>query len=298
MNQAETIVLCPLCTRAMSERFAFRTGIFQIFRCDQCDLERANPIPSQTELNQVYGAEYFNGQAYKDYFAQERAVIDEKARVRMDALERYGLKPNSTILELGCADGRFLEEAHSRGHQVMGVEGSAAARSAASETIAPKIESTLKALTTQAWRWGSIDVFAAFDVLEHLRDPFEDLRDIKRLLNKRALIAVVVPVIDTANARYWPRTWDQYKPPEHLWYFSVQSLAMTLKRTLGATILSAQSAWRRPSRFLHSWLKMQSYHPLVNAEARCWEWLVARKYINPSLLEDSVLMIAEVGGDR
>ena len=150
-------------------------------------------------------------------------------------------------------------------------------------------------MSTQKWREHSFDAFAAFDVLEHLRDPFAELKTIRKLLKKGALLAIVVPVIDNANARYWPRTWDQYKPPEHLWYFSTQSLAMTLKHTMNAEILSVECAWKRPSRFLHSWLKVSAHNAFAKVEARTWEWLARRRWINPALLDDSVLMIARVG---
>jgi SAM-dependent methyltransferase len=279
--------------------FRFSKGEFAIMRCVQCDLECANPLPSERELAQIYERGYFagGGSGYVDYFEGEREVSAQKSRVRMDALEHHGLAPHSRILELGSANGGFLQQALSRGHTALGVEGSAEARAAASPEVMPYLRSHLSEIISEKPEHTSdqrFDAFAAFDVLEHLRSPMAELRAVRALLRPSALVAVVVPVIDNGNARYWPSTWDQYKPPEHLWYFSVESLAMTLKRSLGASILSVTSAWCRPSRLLHTGFGVKQYRALAKAEARCWLWLTHNGCISPQLLDDSVLMIAQL----
>ncbi|MEI7445145.1 MAG: hypothetical protein WCK28_09675 [Burkholderiales bacterium] len=53
-------------------------------RCDRCDLERVDPMPSEAEVAAVYERGYFSGEGhgYCDYFGRERAVADAKAKAQ------------------------------------------------------------------------------------------------------------------------------------------------------------------------------------------------------------------------
>lgn len=281
-----TRVECLLCGAAMRRRFRVRE--FEIVRCDRCDLERVEEMPSDEALAKVYAAGYFAGQGhgYADYFGKERAVADEKARVRMDALERAGLGAGARVLEVGCADGRFLREAVTRGHSVCGVEWSREAREAADERVRAKIVSAIEESE------GPFDVFAAFDVIEHWREPERELRLVRERLAAGALVAVVVPVIDNGNARWWPRSWDQYKPPEHLWFYSRASIVALLRRALGAEPLFVESAWRRRARVLEAMHGRRGLFSRV--EGATWSALARAGLIASERLDDSVLVLAKV----
>lgn len=279
-------VRCSLCERAMRARFRVRE--FEIVRCDRCDLERVAQMPSDQELAAVYASGYFNGEGhgYQDYFGRERAIADEKARVRMDALERAGLARGARVLEAGCADGRFLLEAQRRGCEVRGVEWSREARLAADPAVREAIGERLDEVE------GTFDVFAAFDVIEHWNALEAQLALVRSKLRPGALVAVVVPVIDNGNARWWPRTWDQYKPPEHLWFFSQRSIAAVIERFLNAERVSLEPAWTRSARVLDAMHHRRG--ALSRAEGRVWSALARRGWIAPERLVDSVLLIAKV----
>lgn len=279
-------VRCMLCSGEMRGRFRVRE--FEIVRCDRCDLERVREMPTDEALAKVYASGYFAGQGhgYADYFGQERAVADHKARVRMDALERAGLKQGSRVLEVGCADGRFLREAAVRGHEVSGVEWSREAREAADERVRERIVSAIDETS------GGFDAFAAFDVIEHWREPESELAKVRARLRPGALVAVVVPVINNTNARWWPRSWDQYKPPEHLWFYSRASIAALLSKCLGAEVLSIESAWRRRARVLEA--VGHDRGVLSRAEGSLWSLFVRAGILASERLDDSVLVLASV----
>jgi SAM-dependent methyltransferase len=280
---------CALCGSRMRGRFRVRE--FTVVRCDRCDLERVDPMPSEADVAAVYARGYFSGEGhgYRDYFGRERAVADAKARARMDALAQHGLGASSSVLELGCADGRFLLEAFARGHAVRGVEASREARDAADPAVRARIEARWDALGADE----RFAAFAAFDVLEHLPDPIGALRAARAKLRPGALVAVVVPVIENVNARWAPWTWDQYKPPEHLWFFSRRSLTTLVEQTLGARVLGCVPAWEREARVLSATLRRGGL--LARAEAWCWRAMRARRWIDPTGLEDSAMLVAKVG---
>lgn len=279
-------VRCALCGGAMQTRFRVRE--FEIVRCDRCDLERVARMPTDAELAAVYASGYFSGRGhgYEDYFGRERAIADDKARARMDALERAGIARGARVLEVGCADGRFLLEAQRRGCEVQGVEWAREAREAAEASVREAIGERLDRVE------GTFDAFAAFDVIEHWNALEAQLALVRSKLRAGALVAVVVPVIDNGNARWWPRTWDQYKPPEHLWFFSRRSITAVIERFLNAERLFIEPAWTREARVLDAVHHRRG--ALSRAEASAWRAMVRRGWIAPERLVDSVLLVARV----
>jgi SAM-dependent methyltransferase len=266
-----------------------------IHRCHGCDFEFVHPVPSPEALDAVYAAGYFagDGAGYADYFGAERAVSDEKARIRIARLEALGARPGGAVLDVGCADGRFLLAAHARGFRVHGVEVSPEARAALPTELVEHVGASLEQVRDHA----PFDVVTLWDVLEHLPAPLATLRTLRPLLAPGALVGVVVPVIDNVNARCWPRSWDQYKPPEHLWFFSRRALRTTLERELGARVVHEESAWRREARLL------EVAHPVRGAlgrsarslERSLWRGLQVSGLLDPVRLEDSVLLVLQRG---
>jgi hypothetical protein len=271
-------------------RRRFRARGYLVVRCERCDLERVEPMPDEETLAKVYARGYFSGggHGYEDYFGRERAVADAKAKARMDALERCGLAADANVLELGCADGRFLCEAVARGRRARGVEASREARDAADPAVRGAICEALSALDERE----QFDAFAAFDVLEHLPDPLGPLAALRPKMRAGALVAVVVPDIANANARWAPWSWDQYKPPEHLWFFSTQSVSTLIERGLDATVIERAPAWERDARVCDAVFGRRG--ALSRLEGRGWRALVARGWMDPARLVDSTLVIARV----
>ncbi|MFO7177306.1 MAG: class I SAM-dependent methyltransferase [Pseudomonadota bacterium] len=234
---------CPLCGAACPHRFT--RGEFRIFRCAPCDFEFVHPIPPPEALEATYGGEYFQGagHGYGDYFEAERAVTLRKAAQRLDRLERLGLRRGARLLDVGCASGVFLEAAVERGLDARGVEPSAAAVAHARASVRDRIHDTLEAAAAHA----PYQAITFWDVLEHLPSFIDTLAVARSLLAPHGWVGVVVPVIDNANARFFPTTWDQYKPPEHLWYFSRRSLRAVLSKHIGP-VRFEEPAWIRRAR--------------------------------------------------
>jgi hypothetical protein len=120
------------------------------------------------------------------------------------------------------------------------------------------------------------------------------------MLAPGALVGIVVPVIDNANARWVPRSWDQYKPPEHLWFFSRRALRAALARALGARVVLETSAWRREARLLDvaAPARGAAGRAAARVERGLWRALAAAGAVDPARLDDSVLIVARVGAAR
>lgn len=233
---------CLLCGASCPRRFVIRGHA--LHRCADCDFEFVWPTPSAAVIAEVYRAGYFTGPGagYEDYFARERAQAARKAAVRLDRLAALGLT-TGRALDVGCAAGYFVEAARDRGFDAWGFEVSPEARAEVAAALRDRIVSSLIEAP------GDFDLLTLWDVLEHLPDPDASLRTLLPRLRPNGFVGIVVPVLGSLNTRIAPRTWDQYKPPEHLWYFSARALHALLARH-GLAVVHAEPAWSRRTRFI------------------------------------------------
>lgn len=233
---------CRLCDGPCATRFA--VNHYDIARCPRCDLEFVWPTPPPGATREVYGEGYFTAGrfGYDDYFGRERAVAHRKAHARLARLASIGHR-GGRVLDVGCAAGYFLEVAQAQGWAVEGVELSAEARAHAPPEVRAHIREGAEGLT------GPFDAITFWDVLEHLDAPDEALRSYAALLAPTGVLGIVVPVLGSVNTRLAPRTWDQYKPPEHLWYFSPRAMRKMLE-SQGFHVVHEEPAWTRRSRFV------------------------------------------------
>jgi len=191
---------------------------------------RLNPQPSDEELARIYGSAYFAFSGDSDGQLHASSLKASSADYYLDLIEAYaGSRLSGRLLEIGCGHGDFLAQAAARGLSVTGIEVSpGAAQVAAAEAGARCriISGDIKQLIAQGETFEYV-VFA--DVLEHVRNPREFLRDVHSLTNDDAIVAMIVPALDANSARLMKTKWVEFKP-EHLWYFS----SATLKRLLYA----------------------------------------------------------------
>lgn len=235
---------CPRCRRAAPRRFSVRG--YDVHRCAACDLEFVWPTPPPEAIAAVYERGYFEGggAGYDDYFSREREQVARKSAVRLAALRALGVT-SGRLFDLGCAAGYFLGHARDAGFTVAGSEPSAEAREAIEPSLRASVVPSLAALDPAA----RFDVVTAWDVLEHLPDPDATLRDLRARLVDGGVLAAVVPVLGSTTTRLAPARWDQYKPPEHLWFWSARAVRAMLADH-GLTVVREEVAWRRPARFV------------------------------------------------
>lgn len=281
---------CPLCRRDCRRRL--RVDRFEIWRCADCDLERVWPTPAPEVVDAVYREGYFHGPGagYDDYFSREREIAARKSQRRLDRAAALGVT-GGRALDLGCAAGFFLEAARARGFSVRGVEPSAEARAQAASGVREAITATLDDDER------GFDLITLWDVLEHLPDPSRTLASLRPRLSPGGLLGVVVPVLGSINTRLAPRTWDQYKPPEHLWFFSPRALRATLAAA-GFDVVHEEAAWTRDARFIDpSHRRRDPLTAALRAVDGAVHRLAARAF-GDALRTDSMAFFARARGAR
>ncbi|HEU0302241.1 MAG TPA: methyltransferase domain-containing protein [Longimicrobium sp.] len=184
-------------------------------RCARCGLEAADPA-------RAWSADNYPPEAYG------------LAWDHLAGLEVLRAEPPLRLLEIGCADGKFLERAAALGHRATGIDFSRAAVEAA----------RARGLDAHVAEVGQVRDFAGaepfgavalFQVIEHLEQPDAVFDAIARVAAPDALLLVGCP----AELRYTRRVrhadrigrsdfWDY--PPQHVLRWTPAALRIFLGR--------------------------------------------------------------------
>ena len=212
------LVGCPLCGFDTSGKLWSRDGA-EYVRCSRCSLIYENPRFTAEELKSFYSREsYFVNKrdtspaGYSDYFSQcTGALLREYFDIVMCSV------PGRTavrFLDIGCGPGGLVELALAQGWEASGLELSSWAANIGKEKGLPIIEGTLESIRFPE---SHFDVISLFDVLEHLPNPREPVREIHRILKPGGVVIVETPNIGGLFARtvYRERS-DLVKPRAHI----------------------------------------------------------------------------------
>lgn len=210
---------CPACERPTQQTLLYRVNSCDVWHCESCGLGRTDA--EGFDPNRYYDEGYFSGDradGYADYRASEPILRREFAR-SVEFIRRY--RDGGRLLDLGCAYGFFLQEARKH-FDVCGIELAADAaehgrRNGLDVLTGVADDATLDQL-------GMFDVVTLFDVIEHLPDPRATLALCRRHLNPGGILVMTTGDFGSAVARLLGARWRLMTPPQHLWFFTVESM--------------------------------------------------------------------------
>ena len=182
-------------------------------------------MPTVGDMN-VYADQEYEAGVYSEY-AKARDMKIATARPRLAAIKK--LSKGKRLLDVGCATGFFMEAATEEGFDVRGVEFSTVAISMARPDIRERIvRGDVNALLAKEPE--KFDVVTAFDIIEHVQDPANFLKEIREILQPGGVLAISTP--DTGHfLRYLMGSkWPMLQPMQHTVLFSRQSIADLLQR--------------------------------------------------------------------
>jgi len=203
-----------------------------IVSCKKCQLVYTNPRLESLELKQFYNAEsYFTTVSKEgDKIGRNYVNIDidkEMATERLSWLNRFK-KPPGDFLEVGCATGANLLAAKESGWKTTGVEISEFASTFAIRRL------RLNVITGNLEDCGfldeSFDAIGMYEVLEHVPSPMEMLREVRRILKKRGILAIDVPDFGSRLSRNLRANFLHLSPPEHLYHFTASTLKALISK--------------------------------------------------------------------
>lgn len=218
---------CPICGKSNAATYWAMHG-YKLARCGECGMVWDH-IPSENVLSQ-YNKSYFINEnpkgGYTNYFEgmriNRRTFTERLKRIQ----ERLGKK--GKLLDVGCALGDCLLEAKKLGWKE--AEGLEVADYAYKFAKNRKLNVHKGILEKAKFKENSFDVVTYQDVIEHIPDPIDELKKVKKILKKGGIVFLVTPDIRGLWHRFLGRLWYHYKPGEHIMYFSQDTLAKALKK--------------------------------------------------------------------
>ena len=176
-------VRCPVCD-ADNNGFLFHHFDECYTECETCGLIYINPRLRQDEVESFFEDEYYGLDRKKVEFSTRLRYFEEKIR-SMESLKQKG-----RVLDIGCGPGHFLEMCRRAGWQPVGVELSAQACAAAR---AQGLDVAQGSLQQAAFADGEFDVVTLWNVLDHMTQPLDEMREVHRILKPGGLVLVRVP---------------------------------------------------------------------------------------------------------
>lgn len=195
-------------------------------KCRKCGLVRSDPVVDFNTLHELYRASTFT---YEEEVAPLRATYGRY----LDRASR-GLETRDTLLEVGCGNGFFLEEARNRGwRKVLGVEPS-------TDAIAHADPGVRNSITCDMMRSGlfpreSIDMICLFQVFDHLPDPAAVLEACAETLRPGGRILCLNHNVEAASAKLLGER-SPIVDVEHTYLYSPRTLS-ALFESRGFTVL-------------------------------------------------------------
>jgi len=220
-------VRCAVCDGAVAELWG-RAESYELLQCNNCRVVFTHPMPTAEQLRRLYSNEqYFLAGGAAGYVAGYEISARSQSMLHETILDQIGPPQfDAKLMEVGCAQGHFLDAARRRGWDVCGVELSPAAAAAARLRFrVPVLEGHLD---DQVLEPSSRSVVVLLDVIEHLVDPARAIRSVARVLHAGGLLVLKTPDIGSPHARRLGMRWPQIKPPEHLIYFNLTSMTRML----------------------------------------------------------------------
>ena len=194
---------------------------FRVYGCDGCGVEFLDPFPDDL------GA-FYEGEAY--WTSRQGAVDFSALRTRFDVeqvawFSRIGPAciREKRVADFGCGAGLFLDLIQGLARQTIGIEPGRFFRphlNASGHEHQHRVEE----VETEC-----IDVMVSFDTLEHLEDPKNTLRELRRCLVPGGRLYLGVPNREDFLTRLVPEYVSFFYHRSHLFYFRARTLVMLLE---------------------------------------------------------------------
>ncbi len=224
---------CPLCGH---NNFVLVYDLeTPVVRCEECDLLFLNPQP-RVSHQEFYDESYYYGTSTRKNAEDNENVLNaekivnrlESCRAVVDLIMRHQPDPGRW-LDIGCGPGFLLSQAKERGWRCTGLDSSPFAPKFARERFG--LEDVHSGLIEDAsFEKGSFDVISMQHVIEHLYEPVSTMREVADLLKPGGLLYLETPDICSGSAKKDGPDWLHIKIPEHVLYFSEQTIRLLLKK--------------------------------------------------------------------
>jgi SAM-dependent methyltransferase len=221
---------CPLCSGDVSLLFSdcfdfeyFVESSARFYRCAICGFVMMDPLPTRTELSELYPANYHNFDQPSN--AISRLLLDRYYE-HQSALCRRRMPAGGSFLEIGCASGDILERMQRAGSRdVQGIEISREACEQAWKRDLNVFHGTLDEFETE----DKFDLVFMSHVIEHVLDPVATVAKIRTMLKPGGVLYLETPNVRALDSRLWKSRWGLVHFPRHLYLFDRSTVRRLLE---------------------------------------------------------------------
>ena len=219
-------VSCSRCGQTGTERLLwtipdrlwFPDCYFNLVQCEHCGFVYLNPRPNAKELERHYPAA---GYCLPELPAQIPPAFRWRLR-ELEARQRGG-----RLLDVGCGNGLLLAFALHRGWDGYGIDVSPGGVEEVKKRLGDRV--ALATLVEAGYPSDYFDVVSLFEVLEHLPDPIDQLREIHRILKPGGSVCLSVPNFASLECWVFGKWWAGLDAPRHFQQFTPESLRFCLE---------------------------------------------------------------------
>ncbi len=219
---------CPVCKKNQHKNlYSLDKG--RLIKCQNCQLAFYIPRPTAEELS-----DFYNQKSYRHDYEQSVMTSQDFTKNRYLELKKIIAtyqpnllkQSNKTFLDIGCGLGDLLSLAIADRWQVTGTELSPIAAEQSDINIRDRI--LVGDILSLDLPESSFDLITIYHVIEHLIDPMTTLIKIRKLLKPGGLIFIETPNFGSLGAKIKGKKWSSIIPPEHINYYTSNSLANSL----------------------------------------------------------------------
>ncbi len=209
---------------------------YRMVKCDGCGLVRSDPIADPAVLETLYQQSAFT-------YGAEVANLKRTYGRYLAKLDSFGVRKD-TLLEIGCGNGFFLEQALAHGYRaVSGVEPSREASANASAPVRRQI--VCDVMRPGLFAPDQFDVICLFQVFDHIADPGALLEECRRVLKPGGVVLLFNHNVAALSARLL-REHSPIVDIEHTYLYSPKTIARLLEQH-GFKLRTAAAVWNRVS---------------------------------------------------
>jgi len=209
---------------------------YRMVKCDTCGLIRSDPVAPSELVAQLYQQSRFT-------YSDEVSDLKRTYGRYLAKLDDYGARKGA-LLEIGCGNGFFLEQALAQGYRsVRGVEPSQAAVNQAAPAVRDAIVCDL--MRPGLFGPSEFDVICLFQVFDHVPDPGALLDACLTALRPGGLVLSLNHNVEAVSARLLGER-SPIVDIEHTYLYSPRTMTR-LFVAHGFQVLKAGPVWNRYS---------------------------------------------------
>lgn len=224
--------ICNICKSNNILKYLVKDG-YQLLICNDCKLIFVDNIPNKESINRIY--QHFS---YNDLDLDEINIRNDAKR-SLRIINKYVSVSN--LLDIGCGNGYFLDEARKIGWDTKGIDYSDNTVNYAVNTLKLNV---IKADLFKYTNKKKFNLITLNQVIEHLVDATKLISKCYSLLDNNGYIYIATPNMDSALSVIFKENYNYLIPPIHLTYFNIKSIKKLLEMN-GFRIIY-QGTWSYP----------------------------------------------------